>query len=266
MFKISCCAMVVVMVLASGFGFPTHAWGAIQLAEWTFESSRPSLAGPHPAEAGWFAGSSGARGSHADPAVTYSSPAGNASLHAFNSNRWAAGDGYEFTTSSVGFDNLWFAWHQTRSTTGPASFQLQIDWGDGSWNVGDPYLVPAVSWTAGSLAAASVFEPIALPPLAANVAELTLRLTALESGSSWAGTNRVDNVVLSGSPLSHQAAPEPGTLAMLALGCLTLLWRRREFRLGIKGRQASHPGPGASSTLYALTDTDLGPLDTDWRH
>ncbi len=235
MLKVSCCALVAALVVASGFGFPATACGAIQLAEWTFETSQPATAGPHLAEGGWFAGSSRAHGSHADPSVAYSSPAGNGSFHSFNSNRWSEGEGYEFTTSSEGFQSLWFEWHQTRSATGPARFQLQIDRGTGFEDLGAPYLVPVISWTSGSLAQASVFGPLALPPVAANLPELTLRLTALEGGSSWAGTQRVDNVVLWGSPLANEPVPEPGTLPLLALGSLLL---------GLARRNASPRKPG----------------------
>lgn len=227
MFKVSCCVLVAALVLASGFGFPATACGAIELAEWTFETSQPATAGPHLAETGWFADSSSARGLHGDPSVAYTSPAGNGSSHSFNSNRWSAGDGYEFATSSVGFQSLWFEWHQTRSATGPERFQLQIDWGTGFEDLGAPYLVPAVSWTSGSLTEASVFGPISLPPMAAQLPELTLRLTALEGGSSWAGTHRVDNVVLWGGPFANEPVPEPGTLPLLALGSLMLGFARR---------------------------------------
>ena len=85
------------------------------------------------------------------------------------------------------------------------------------------------------LAEASVFGPIAMPPVAANLPELTVRLTALESGSSWAGTHRVDNVVLGGSPLANEPCPEAGALPLLALGSLMLGFPRRSSSRGIPG-------------------------------
>ena len=97
---------------------------AATLAEWTFEVSIPANAGPHAAEGGIFGGD--AYGWHEDESVVYSNPVGNGSLESFSSNYWSVGDYYEFQTSSLGYTGVEIQFDQTRSGTGPATFDLLI--------------------------------------------------------------------------------------------------------------------------------------------
>src|SRR5262249_6268835 len=67
------------------------------IADWTFETSQPTTAGPFNAEIG----SGQATGHHAGAAV-YSTPVGNGSAHSFSSTVWAVGDYYQFEVSTLG--------------------------------------------------------------------------------------------------------------------------------------------------------------------
>ena len=59
------------------------------------------------------------------PRVTsYTSPAGNGSTYAFSSNVWKAGDYYQAAFSGTGYSGLSFSWDFTRSTTGPATWEV----------------------------------------------------------------------------------------------------------------------------------------------
>ena len=99
------------------------ASGAV-VANWTFETSIPTAAGPYAAEAGVNAASSFASGFHTSSATVYSNPAGNGSVESFSSNNWTTGDYYQFTTSTVGYQNITIQWDQTGSGTGPRDFGL----------------------------------------------------------------------------------------------------------------------------------------------
>src|SRR5438105_15687052 len=78
-----------------------------QIAQWTFETSAPTTAGPIAPEVG----SGSASGSHAGAAV-YSSPAGNGSVHSYSANTWAVGDYWQFQTSTLGSSGISLSWDQ----------------------------------------------------------------------------------------------------------------------------------------------------------
>lgn len=198
------------------------------LANWTFETSIPATSGPFAAESGLFAASSFANGLHTG-ASTYSSPVGNGSAHSFSSNGWTTiGDYYQFSTSTVGFENILITFDQTRSSTGPSSFDLEYST-DGTTFVTltDNYVVlqnglaPNASWTtAGPRVAAYQVGPTAGPAALNDQATIYFRLRSEVTVAST-GTNRVDNVIIEGTPI-----PEPSSLALLALGGLVALRRR----------------------------------------
>ena len=191
------------------------------LANWTFETSVPSTAGPFAAEAGTFAGTSQASGLHASGATVYSNPVGNGSVESFSSNNWNTDDYYQFTTTTTGYQAITIAWQQTRSGTGPATFDLE--WSTDGTNFSvltNNYNIDQVTWASGSPIGGSDFGPTAGPASLDNQATIWFRMTSDSGASAAAGTNRIDNVIISGTLI-----PEPTTLALLAVG--GLLIRRR---------------------------------------
>ncbi|HMN96421.1 MAG TPA: hypothetical protein PKC43_11185 [Phycisphaerales bacterium] len=165
------------------------------LTKWTFEVSVPVNAGPHANEEGDVEGF--ASGFHAGAATVYSNPVGNGSLESFSSNNWSEGDYYQFTTSTVGFEDIVFGWSQTRSGTGPANFVVQWS-GDGEdFETLLEYTVAQLTWTSLALVPESVFEPVALPVEAAGLETVWVRVVSLQTTAA-AGTNRIDDVFFSG--------------------------------------------------------------------
>ena len=216
--KKAVCVLGVLVLLAT-------AASAATLANWTFEVSQPATAGPFAAEAGLNAATSMASGGHAG-AATYSTPAGNGSAHSYSANTWAVGDYWQFTTSTTGYAGVTFAWDQTSSNNGPRDFVLQYSTNGttftqfgaqyivlanvappGTWNATTPHL--EYSFTV-NLASVTALD---------NAPTVYIRLrdnsTVSANGGTVAvaGTDRVDNVVIS-------ALPEPASLLLLGLGAL----------------------------------------------
>jgi hypothetical protein len=221
--------MCIVGAAAIGIaGGGAAALGQTTLAEWTFETSIPATAGPHAAEGGVFAGASFASGVHTDPGTVYSNPAGNGSPESFSSNFWAIGDYYQFSTSTLGYESITFSFDQTRSSTGPGTFDLL--WSTDGVTFGtllDDYTVlnnaaPPGAWNATTRFLEYGFGPLALPGGAANQAAVVFRLVNTVTPGGTAGTNRVDNIVVSGTLI-----PTPGAAALLAVAGLIAVRRRR---------------------------------------
>jgi hypothetical protein len=201
---------------------------ATLIAEWTFETSLPATAGPHTAEGGVNGASSLALGLHTGPA-TYSSPAGNGSAHSFSANQWSVGDYYQFCTSTTGYSSMVISWDQTGSSTGPRDFALKLS-SDGYSASALTYQVllngsPNPAWN-GTTSSAVYHFSVAVSSLD-NAASACVRMidtstTAINLGTvATAGTDRVDNVQFNG------VVPEPGTVALLGLGVVGLIRRRR---------------------------------------
>jgi hypothetical protein len=124
--------------------------------------------------------------------------------------------------------NIVVSWDQTRSSTGPGTFDLEysID-GVTFLNAVNDYTVPAISWSSATpdatLTTSFSFDFSSI--LAVNdEASVTFRMTAASAPSGTAGTNRVDNVLVEGV-----AIPEPASAGLLAMafGALVVARRRR---------------------------------------
>lgn len=162
---------------------------------------------------------------HALAAATYTSPAGNGSTYGFSSNNWSIGDYYQATVSTVGYSGVSVSWDQTRSSTGPSSFELisSVD-GGASWQtVLASYAVlqsggggAPGTWTTATYL--SIYTNTASISGVDNASQLIIRFRSLVTTAA-AGSNRIDNVIISG-------VPAPGAIALLGLAGLVSRRRR----------------------------------------
>ncbi len=192
------------------------AQGTVILAKWTFETSVPTNAGPHAAEEGIFGGN--AIGYHALSSAVYSNPVGNGSVESFSSNYWSTGDYYQFETSTLGYTGVQFTFDQTRSSTGPATFDLLVSTDGANWTtLATDYAVGTASWSSNPeyYKPESVFGPFADASLD-NQAKIYIRMQSKVTPATG-GTCRIDNVTVT---------PEPVTITLLGLGSVLFLRRR----------------------------------------
>ena len=186
------------------------------IANWTFESSSPTTAGPISPEVG----SGSATGFHAGTSA-YSSPAGNGSSKSFSSTAWASGDYYQFQVSTTGLSNIAISFDQNGSGTGPSQFKLQYSTDGTSFADWASYTIPsnagsAVNWVANSVNNTSnltsfSFDLSSLSQLN-NKANIYFRIacngtTSINGGTvANSGTGRVDNVIITaGSAIYYYA-------------------------------------------------------------
>ena len=217
------------LILAAAFvGFAGSSASAQDtLAGWTFESSLPTTSGPHTAELGLFALTSGAS---SNAGGTFSNPAGNGSAESFSSNGWNAGEYYQFQTSSVGYESLLVSYGQAGSSTGPRDFTFLYS-ADGTsfTQLGAIYDGPDTDFTSATFQEANVlsFDLSSITSLH-NADSVFFRVavsgTTSENGGTIAstGTFRIDDFIVQAS-----AVPEPGSLGVLSLCAVALLRRRR---------------------------------------
>ncbi|MBX3389395.1 MAG: PEP-CTERM sorting domain-containing protein [Phycisphaeraceae bacterium] len=211
---------------------------AAVLTSWDFENllSTYSVTGANSGNiastGGLFAGN--ASGTHASAATAYSSPVGNGSARSFSSNTWAIGDYYQFTSSTLGYQNITISWTQTSSNTGPRDFGLFWSTNGTTFTqIGSTLTVlanasPNPTWSSGTAQAIFNFGPTAGPANLDNQATVYFRLVNLSNISAnggsvgTGGTDRVDDVVISGD-----AIPAPGSIALVGLAGLFAGRRRR---------------------------------------
>lgn len=179
------------------------------------------------ANSGDSTGGSSLSGFHTLATTVWSSPSGNGSLYSLSSNGWTAGDYYQVVASTTGFYGVSISWNQTRSSTGPSLFAVQMSHDSGaSWMSLVNYTViqaggagtNTTSWNTTTGQAAFDMS-VAAGAMGDGVGGLMFRFRS-NTTSTFAGTNRIDNIVVSGS-----AVPAPGAIALL--GIAGLLARRR---------------------------------------
>ncbi len=222
------------MLLVAGLN--TASFGAT-LSGWTFETNTPAdvtdaAIGPTVAsESGLYAGLF--VGVHAGALSDWTTPAGNGSANSYSAVRWATGDYFQFTSSSVGYKDVAVSFDAIGSGGGPRDFKLQYSTGGAYADVaGAAYsLIENASpntWTSGAAVPTTSysFNLTAIPALNEQ-ATIAFRLvttsnTSINGGTvGTAGSSRVDNVVVSAT-----AVPEPAMLGLLGLMSLLGLRRR----------------------------------------
>ena len=159
-------------------------------------------------------------GTHSSALTAWSSPAGNGTTYALSSNAWNVGDYYQISLATTGYSAVSVAWDQTRSSTGPAGFEavLSVDGGSTFSSLGS-YTVNQVSWSATVPVTTSSFGSLA--SAADNQASVIIRFKVVTAGTSTTtGTNRIDNIVVSG------VSPAPGAVALIGLAGLVSRRRR----------------------------------------
>ena len=214
----------------------TSASAAI-VAGWTITTAFPTGAGNVPTGVTYTVGAanmglqttgSELRSVHSLAAATYTSPAGNGSQYAFSSNNWSTGDFYEARLSTLGYSDISISWDQTRSSTGPATFELVMST-DGGANFTTLLASYTVLQSGGGGApgtwSTTTYNPIySLNQAAAaadNQANVIFRFRSLATTAA-AGSSRIDNVMIYSGPV-----PAPGAIALLGVAGLAGLRRRR---------------------------------------
>ena len=168
-------------------------------------------------------------GYHAAAATTWSSPAGNGSTYSLSSNNWTTGDYYQVSMATTGYSDISVSWDQTRSGTGPSAFSLTMstDGGANFTTLLASYTVVqaggtgtgTTGWSAAGLYQTGFTTTTIIGISAANQGNILLRFSSL-STTAAAGTNRVDNISVTGA-----VVPAPGAIALIGLA--GLISRRR---------------------------------------
>jgi hypothetical protein len=228
---------------SSFFAFQTTK--ADIIASWTFQTaaSTNNIIGtgktPGATQSGISAdlGLGTASSSHASASSVWSIPAGNGSTNSWSANTWTVGDFYQFSVSSAGFTNITVSYDQTGSGTGPRDFNFQYSLDGSFFSTFSSYNVvsngfSSLPWNVSSSSSAYTlsFDLSSISSLA-NVGAIYFRTTMADTTSinggsvATAGTDRIDNFTVLGSPLS---VPEPTTLALVFGGaaCLVVFRRR----------------------------------------
>jgi PEP-CTERM motif-containing protein len=217
------------------------------IADWTFETSQPGVVTLPAAPGAGVAftgfspevGSGTASALHAG-ASTYSSPSGDGSSHSFSSNVWTNnGDYYQFAVNTTGFTNITLSFEQISSATGPKDFSLQYSSDGSSYTPFASYSIITGgnaginTWSNSIYEAQSAYSfNLSSITAIANDSTVDFRLTVSDQNSAnggtvaTGGTDRIDDLLVSGTSIS---VPEPSTLALAAMGlagCL-IAFRRR---------------------------------------
>ena len=170
-------------------------------------------------------------GFHTASATTWSSPTGNGGTYSLSSNNWATGDYYQVSMATTGYSDISVSWDQTRSGTGPASFSLTMST-DGGANFTTLLATYNVVQAGGAGTGTSSWNSVTnqtgfttttiVGISAANKGNVLFRFSSL-STTAAAGTNRVDNISVTGAV---DPVPTPGAIALIGLAGLVARRRR----------------------------------------
>jgi hypothetical protein len=165
------------------------------IADWTFDTTQPTTAGPISPEVG--NGSATASG-----LTSITDTGGNPSTgKSFSGPGWNVGDCWQFQVSTIGFQGIAISFDQEGSATGPSQFTLQYS------TDGNTFTPFGSAFSLGTTATKWVSQNIDLSSITAlnNVSTVYLRVvdtsTTAINGSAVgsSGTSRIDNVLVTAS-------------------------------------------------------------------
>lgn len=208
-----------------GFISALPIYGADTLANWGFETVLPSGPsgtgtdnGPYLPDSGILLATASATGHHASSATTWSSPAGASSANSFSANNWTVNDYFQFSLSTIGYQNVNVVFAQLGSSTGPANYRFQYSTDGTSFtNFGS-----TITLTSNSTYKSTSFD-LSIVPGINNQANVYFRVvdistTSIGNGTvASGGTGRIDNFIVTADLI-----PEPSTYASLLFGGLFL--------------------------------------------
>ncbi len=220
--RLSKLALIASVSLASSVGV---ASAAVTLADWTFENTLIAGASGSdfvygPADTGLFLATSSAVGHHATATTAWSFPSGQAptAARALSANNWNVNDYFQFTLSTIGYQNIMVSFGQEGSSTGPANYQFQYST-DGSAFVNFGSVITLTSTSSFKTSTFDLSLVLGLNNLASAVFRVVDTSTVAIGGGTvaTAGTGRIDNFTVTGD---LAAIPEPSVYMLLGVGIL----------------------------------------------
>jgi hypothetical protein len=227
-------------------GLLRHAQAQTVNADFTFEAaSVSSISGAHAGTFGSYVADSGTGtffASHTGSS-TYSEPTGNNSAKSLSTTAWAVGDYYEFDVPTTGIQNIVISFDQASSATGPGAFELVAIIGTYSIFSGSTSVSSNGSTVTGQGSAfasggnTNVSHGFSLTNFSNSTAFdnnssvafrllMYANLNLAETGTvGAAGTDRVDNFLVTGDAVT--STPEPASIALAGIGVAGLLLRRK---------------------------------------
>jgi len=221
------------LIVAASAALAGSAEAAL-VASWTISTaipSSPATAGSNytygAADIGDATSGTSLSGFHALAATVWSTPVGNGSPYSLSSNNWSVGDYYQISLSTANYSAISLAWDQTRSSTGPSNFRVDMSTDGTTFNtILASYTVTQAgasgtsSWN-GTTSQPAFTTTIANILGADNQGTLVFRFVNLSTVATG-GTNRIDNITVSGT-----LVPAPGAMALLGVAGVCVRARRR---------------------------------------
>ena len=207
--------------LVCGWTMPTAVTAATTGSNYTYGA----------ADQGEVTAGTSLSGYHALLATTWSSPAGNGSTYSLSCNNWTISDYFQISCSTTGYaDPISFSFDQTRSSTGPATFDvlMSTDGGASFSTVLASYAViqaglagtGTTTWNTVTNQPTTFTTTVSGLTAASNQATVIFRIQSTVTTAA-AGTNRVDNI-----QVNSGAVPSPGAIALVGLAGLIARRRR----------------------------------------
>ncbi len=191
------------------------------LATWTFETSKPTTAGPHTAEAGIMGGMAYAS-TNTGGAITNPNGVGG-SNESFAAAGWNIGEYFQFSAPTLGYADISIRFDQVSSGSGPKSFDVQYSTDGTSFTNFGTYTVGGSSFSSHTINLSSVD---ALDDLDRIYIRLALNSNAAAGNTGTvqgSGTSRIDDVTIRAATV----VPEPSAALISGIGFLILFRRRR---------------------------------------